>query len=667
MNKLSKIKEKIREFFKFLLCKLKGILGAVLSWIKKHKILTAVICIILVIALTLTVNGLRFRNAINEASLELKVEYRDIEESISDSTVVEPNNEYSITASVAGEILSDPFEEGDTVKKGDLMYTIDATTVENSIQSADIAIAKAKKAYDDAVNENTNTYRDKTSSASTVQSAAIAVEKAQQSYNDALKARDDLALKTNYSGVVTTLYVSEGDTVAAGAKIADVVDNDTLKIKIPFNTNDADNIYVGDYASLTLTKNGSAIDGYVTEISDMTESGAGFTSFRRVTIEVSNPGAVSSGDSATAMINGMACNDAGTFENITEDSITASSSGKLDSLYISEGERIYSGATIGMLDADSVESQITSAKLSLDDANQALERAKASQQSSDSAAALNDSKLSSSVSNAKLAYDDAVLAKDKLLKQLEDYTIKAPISGTVVTKNMKKGDNVGSGSSSTSSYSSAGAASSGSSSAASVSASSSAMAVIYDMSKLKCTLNVDELDVKNVRVGQKVSITTDVNDKEYTGTVETVSVNGTAGSNGVTTYPVKIDIIDFDSDLLPGMNIEASIVISSAHNVLSIPVSSLNRGNTVYIKGDKTDENDSAPEGYRTVTVVTGASDDEYIEIKNGLAEGDVLYSSSSSATPFSDQSMTEQREHAMDNMGSGGGPGGGVGPGGGM
>ena len=210
MNKLSKIKEKIREFFKFLLCKLKGILGAVLSWIKKHKILTAVICIILVIALTLTVNGLRFRNAINEASLELKVEYRDIEESISDSTVVEPNNEYSITASVAGEILSDPFEEGDTVKKGDLMYTIDATTVENSIQSADIAIAKAKKAYDDAVNENTNTYRDKTSSASTVQSAAIAVEKAQQSYNDALKARDDLALKTNYSGVVTTLYVSEG-------------------------------------------------------------------------------------------------------------------------------------------------------------------------------------------------------------------------------------------------------------------------------------------------------------------------------------------------------------------------------------------------------------------------------------------------------------------------
>ena len=77
------------------------------------------------------------------------------------------------------------------------------------------------------------------------------------------------------------------------------------------------------------------------------------------------------------------------------------------------------------------------------------------------------------------------------------------------------------------------------------------MAVIYDMSELKCTLNVDELDVKNVKTGQKVTITTDVTDKEYTGVVENISVNGTAGSNGVTTYPVKVNIIDFDDALLP--------------------------------------------------------------------------------------------------------------------
>ncbi len=77
--------------------------------------------------------------------------------------------------------------------------------------------------------------------------------------------------------------------------------------------------------------------------------------------------------------------------------------------------------------------------------------------------------------------------KKKLLKQLEDYTIKAPISGTVVTKNKKKGDNLGSGSSSTSSYSSSGKQFIVLSQLTSASASSSAMAVIYDMSELKCT------------------------------------------------------------------------------------------------------------------------------------------------------------------------------------
>ncbi len=131
------------------------------------------------------------------------------------------------------------------------------------------------------------------------------------------------------------------------------------------------------------------------------------------------------------------------------------------------------------------------------------------------------------------------------------------------------------------------------------------------------------LMLKNVKTGQKVTITTDVTDKEYTGVVENISVNGTAGSNGVTTYPVKVNIIDFDDALLPGMNVEANIIISSVHNVLAIPVSNLNRGNTVYgVKGDKTEENDKAPEGYKTVSVTTGSSDGEYIQVFSGVERG---------------------------------------------
>lgn len=660
MNKFILVRNKIKDFTFFIGGKLKIFFAALWKLMKNHKIWSAVICIVLALVLFIGISTVRLGKKLEDSNLLIKVEKRDIEEKINDSTVVEPNNEYSITANVTGEILDDPFEEGDTVQKGDLMYTIDASTIENSIQSADIAIAKAKKNYDDAINENSKTVRDTATSASSVESARIAVDKAQQAYNDALKARDDLSLKSNHTGIVTEIHISEGDTIAAGTKIADIIDNSKLKIKVPFNTADADNVHVGEAADLTLTKNGSSVRGVVTEIGALVESGSGFTSYKKVTIEVDNPGAISSGDTATAMVGDIACNDAGTFENLTEDSITASSGGKISSLYISENSHVYNGEKIAMLDSDSVESQISSALLSLNDANQALERAKIQQNTSNATTSLGDDKLNSAVKTAKMTYDDAVLSKEKLLKQLEDYTIKAPISGTVVTKNKKKGDNLGSGSSSTSSYSSSGSSSS-SSQLTSASASSSAMAVIYDMSELKCTLNVDELDVKNVKTGQKVTITTDVTDKEYTGVVENISVNGTAGSNGVTTSPVKVNIIDFDDALLPGMNVEANIIISSVHNVLAIPVSNLNRGNTVYVKGDKTEENDKAPEGYKTVSVTTGSSDGEYIQVFSGVEEGEILYSTAGTGNSM-EEMMQQSHERMKDSAGggSGGGPGGG-------
>lgn len=626
MFKTKALLKRISKFFRFLGGRLKDFFAALWALIKKHKFITAIICIIILLITVMTVGAYNAKKALESMNIEVKAEIRDIEEAISDDTVVEPNSEYSITANVTGEIISDTFEEGDTVRKDDIMYIIDSEAIENNIQSAEIAIAKAKKAYDDAVNENALTVRDTETSASNLESAKLAVQKAQQAYNDALKAKEDLTLKSNYTGYITEVYISEGDTIAAGTKIADILDNGTLKIKVPFNSVDADNIWVGAAAKLTLTKNGTVIDGVVTDVSSVTESGGGFTSYRKVTIEAQNPGAVTSGDTATAMVGSIACGDAGTFEYITEDSITASCGGKIDKLYISENSYVYDGTAIALLDSASVDSQITTARLTLEDAYQTLERTKIQQNTNESSIELTNEKLNSSVENAKLAYKDALLARDNLLKQLEDYTIKAPISGTVVTKNKKAGDNAGGTAASASSYAS-------SDTTAAASAASTAMAVIYDMSKLKCTLNVDEIDIKNVSIGQKVIITTDVNDKEYTGQVETVSVNGTAGTNGVTTYPVKINIIDFDDDLLPGMNIEASIVISSVHDALAIPINALNRGNTVYVKGDKVLDDDDAPEGYKTVNVITGVSDEDYIQILSGLSEGDVVYTPEIEAT----------------------------------
>ena len=128
-----------------------------------------------------------------------------------------------------------------------------------------------------------------------------------------------------------------------------------------------------------------------------------------------------------------------------------------------------------------------------------------------------------------------------------DYLITSPISGTIIEKNYKAGDKLESG---------------------------KTLCTVFDLSYLKMTMNVDELDVNKVQVGQQVTITADAAEGQtYTGTVTKVSINGTT-TNGVTTYPVTIQIDSFDG-LLHGMHVDATIQVESRENGLAVPVGCL--------------------------------------------------------------------------------------------
>ncbi len=508
------------------------------AFAKKHKIWTAIILLGLVLLLSLLFRGIGKGNETMTANFnEFTVKRQRLSSTVTGSSILEPNAEYSITPLVTGEILEAPFEEGDTVTKGQMMYQIDAETMENSLSSSDISIQKAQKNYQDAAEDISN-----------------------------------LTVRSSLSGRVSAVYVKKGDSVNNGTKIADVVSDSVMKIRIPFNETDIPYISPGMNATLTLVGNGSQVYGTVTSVSNAGEVIGGHMRVCYVTISVNNPGAISQGDSATAMIGDIACNDIGSFEPINSTTILAKTSGTLSSLTISAGDRVYAGGTIATIDSDSVNSQLTNADLSL---------------------------------------QEAQLSRDRILRQLEDYTITAPIDGTVVLKNKKAGEKIESGGS-TSSL---------------TGTSSNVLAIIYDMSSLCFQLDVDELDVKKIQVGQEVTITADAAEgKIYTGVVENVSISGTVGTNGVTTYPVKVRLHEFDDSLLPGMNIEATITVEETENALVVPINAINRGNTIYVKGEKTEENDRAPEGYKTVAVETGLSNDSYVEIISGLTEGDIVY-----------------------------------------
>ena len=609
--------------------------GGIFAFAKKHKILSIVIIAVLAVVVIFAIGKTRAaKDAAGTANTEVTASRMTISESITGSSVVEANNEYSVVPLVTGEILTASFEEGDFVTKGQVLYKIDASSVEPSVKSADLAIEKAQIAYNKALASHTDDIADKTR-----ESNDLALQKAQNSYNQALDNSGKLTVSSDVSGTVSEVYVSVGDTVANGTKIAEVVNNDNLKVRVPFNSSDADNIYSGESAEVCLQRSGMTLYGVVTSVSSGSETTDTGMRIKYVTIEVSNPGSILEGDSATAMAGGYACNDTGKFEAADKRTVIAEVSGNITYVPVVKGDYVLSGSALAYIDSTSVDSQTRDAEIALREARLKQESAKLEEMDSDDYAA----KLKA----ARLALDDALLQKEKLQSQLDDYTITSPIDGTVVTKNKKAGDKIEGGS--------------GGSSSASSSSSSNVLAVIYDMSSLCFQLDIDELDVKKVEVGQEVKITADAAEgKTYTGVVENVSVNGTIGTNGVTTYPAKIRITDADENLLPGMNIDAEITVEQAENVIAVPLNAVNRGNTVYVKGEKTDENDKAPEGFKTVSVEIGISNDMYVEIKSGVNENDTVYVTAPSGD--------NEQNGMMPGMGGmPGGMGGGMPSGGGM
>ena len=252
--------------------------------------------------------------------------------------------------------------------------------------------------------------------------------------------------------------------------------------------------------------------------------------------------------------------------------------------------------------------------------------------------------LSGTVQSAADSLLNAQLSMSDTEKQMENYTITSPISGTVIQKNVKAGDTVGTDT-----------------------ASSETLCTIYDLSYLEMTLNVDELEILSIKEGQTVTITADaISDRTFTGVVTSVSAAGTT-TGGTTTYPVTIRIDD-TGDLLPGMNATAEIEVSSAENALTIPNGAVVRGNYVLVTKDSPSavnavQDMTAPDGYEYVKITTGTSDNDSIEVTGGLQEGDTIAYDADAAEK---QNASDSMEFMVGPGGSGGPSGGNGGPGGG-
>lgn len=426
---------------------------------------------------------------------------------------------------------------------------------------------------------------------------------AQTNYTQALKAKYPTA---DISGTVSEVYVSNGDAVSAGTELCRISASNDMTIDFQFSYAKDGDFYVGQPAKIYLNGYAGYIDGTVAQIGSSSVANGTGMKMTTVRVKAANPGLVSGDCTASAVVGNYTSYGQTTVKIGTGSTITATASGKVSGLTLMPGDSVSSGQRICTITGDSVDNQLKNAKASLESAQD----------------------------------------------RLDDYMVTSPITGTVVEKTVKAGDNVGTGSNS-----------------------NNTLCIIYDLTYLEMTLNIDELDIDNVEVGQTVNVTSDAKEGQtFTGVVTKVSVVGTT-SGGTTTYPVTVRIDDTDG-LRPGMNVDAEIVLSSADGVLAIPSLAVNRGDTVLVTSDSPSAANAleqeAPEGYAYVQVTTGVSDDSYIEITSGLQEGDTvayLRTASSGSDMMMSGMPGGDMGGGMPGGGGGmpsGGPGGG-GPGGGF
>lgn len=162
-----------------------------------------------------------------------------------------------------------------------------------------------------------------------------------------------------------------------------------------------------------------------------------------------------------------------------------------------------------------------------------------------------------------------------------------------------------------------------------------------DLSTLKATVKINEVDIAKITKGLKVEIKPDAfSDSIFTGTVNSVAnlaVNK-EGSSKIKVFPVEILLNETHKNLLPGLTVSCRIIIDKIDDVLYIPLDALRT------EGDKNYVYKKTSSGYDKVEVETGINNSDYIIITKGLKENDNIALVDPFATESSkdDKSKTE-------------------------
>ena len=312
----------------------------------------------------------------------------------------------------------------------------------------------------------------------------------------------------------------------------------------------------------------------------------------------------------------------GTLEPVDQVEIGTQVSGDIAKIYVDFNSSVKKGQVLAELDKSKLQAILTQSLIALKSAENDYEYKKSVYERTEKLAKTESASqvdLESALYNYKTAKFQVEQRKNEVAEaklNLSYCVIKSPIQGIVLERSVDVGQTV----------------------AASMSA-PTLFILAKDLTQMKVMASVDEADIGLVKPGQKVEFTVDAfPNKIFHGKVLEVRLNPTITSN-VVTYTVVIAAQNETLELLPGMTATCTIITQEVQSVPSISLKALKfkpsrnvseeSGNFAKEKRHLAENEKQVfvqeKERLKKVFVKTGISDGVYIQITEGLTEGDSL------------------------------------------
>jgi HlyD family secretion protein len=586
---------------------MKKILSMFSKPFKKHKIISFISLVIILIGIVLLVKGISGKaTATTQYTTEIATK-GNIISSISGSGQIEVSIQVDLKAKASGDITFLGIKNGQQVKKGVILASIDAKDARQSIRDAEISLENAKISYEKLIApaDDIVILQAENSLEQAKESKATSETNLDKSYEDAFGNISDSFLVL--PSVITKLdNVLHGyDIGQAELTVIDSKQNNSVYID---TTNPEDRSTIENLVARAENSYKTARESYDQNLTNYTALNRYSDNAEiQVLIDKTTETVKKMSEAIKDLINTL---DYWVDYRTDKEMLVFATVTAYRSDLSSYSSKI--GGYVSSLISN--QNSIISAKQQIVNYDRSIE------EKTESLAGLKKGADELDIRSQKLSLEQKEVALQNAKNKLTDYYVYAPFDGTVTGVVPTLGEELSSG---------------------------ATIATLITEQKI-VTITLNEVDITKIKLGQKAILTFDaLPDLSLTGNVADIDAVGTV-SQGVVSYGIKIALDENNKSIKAGMSTSVSIITESKTDALLISSSAVKtQGSSYYVD---IMENSQATPTRKTVTI--GISSDTQTEILSGINEGDKVVTKTSNSTTKSSSTLSSNDNNVGENHG---------------